>query len=112
MDKMDLIKFLLSENNKESVSTKSEDTFLEIGKNYLFRTVTMIYTGKLEAINASEFLVSTCCWIAETARWQQAVLNSDFKEIEPYPTDKKVILARGSMLDVVEIKVLPTVQKP
>jgi hypothetical protein len=82
-----------------------------IGKNYLVRTVTMIYTGKLTKVYSNELVLKECCWIPETERWMQAVENSAFKEVEPYPKNSEVIIGRGAILDAVQIKVLPTTQK-
>ena len=84
---------------------------LVIGKNYLVRTVTMIYSGKLIAVYPTELVLTKACWIAETDRWMQAVANSSFKEVEPYPPTAEVIIGRGSLLDMVQIKVLPIDQK-
>ena len=82
-----------------------------VGKNYLIRTVTMIYTGRLKAVYPTELVLDAACWIAETARWMQAVANSEFKEVEPYPKDADVIISRGAIIDAVQIKVLPSEQK-
>lgn len=78
-----------------------------IGKNYLIRTVTMIYTGKLVDVYKHELVIEQAAWIAETDRWNESVKNCTFKEVEPYPDDKKVIIGRGSLLDCVEINTLP-----
>ena len=82
-----------------------------VGKNYLVRTVTMIYTGRLKAVFEHELVLDNCCWIPETERWMQAVANSSFKEVEPYPAKAEVIIGRGSILDAVQIATLPTQQK-
>lgn len=83
----------------------------KIGTNYLIRTVTMIYTGKLEKVYEKELLISCACWIPETNRWMQSVEKCEFKEVEPYPKDERVIIGRGAILDMVRIRVLPTTQK-
>ena len=91
---------------------ETSETFLEIGKNYLIRTVTMIYTGKLVAVNKTELLLSNCCWIAETDTWAQCLESSSFREVEPYPAKLNVIVARGGISDVCELLAgLPTKQK-
>lgn len=88
---------------------ESKETFLEIGKNYAFRTVTMIYTGKLKNFNEKEFLVSDCAWIPETERWTDFVKYCAHREAELYTQD--VVLSRGAMLDVTAIPFLITEQK-
>lgn len=85
-------------------------SFLEIGKPYLFRSVTMIYTGRLKAISEQEFLITEAAWIPDTERWMDAVTKSSFKEVEPYG-EKPVVLGRGGLLDVVEIPELVRKQK-
>lgn len=109
MDKLTLINAILnlkdsniSNGECESTSAlKSHATFLECGKIYSFRTVTMIYTGRLVAANANEFLVDEAAWIPETERWADFVSTGAHKEAEPYT--KPVVLSRGAMLDVTEI---------
>jgi len=84
----------------------------EIGKNYLVRTVTMIYTGKLEAVFDKELVFSMVAWIPETERWQQSCEKGVFREVEPYPKDAKVIIGRGAVLDMFIVGWdLPVIQK-
>lgn len=71
-----------------------------IGQNYLIRTVTMIYTGKLVGVYENELVLQQCSWIAETDRWQQTCLHGKLKEVEPYNPKHDVIIGRGSILDV------------
>lgn len=84
----------------------------KIGKNYLIRTVTMIYTGKLKEIYDKELVLTNCCWIAETDRWADTCENGTFKEVEPYPENSEVIIGKDAILDafVVSWK-LPKEQK-
>ena len=109
MDKLALLKLILSDTEvSKSEATKSE-TFFEVGKIYAFRTVTMIYTGRIKKMNGQEILIEEAAWIPETERWTQFVTNCDVKECEPYPRD--VILSRGALLDATEIVKTLTVQK-
>jgi len=78
-----------------------DSTFLEVGKVYLIRTVTMIYTGVLKAQNKTELLLEKAAWIAETGRWADSCKNENFKEVEPYFRD--VVLFKGACLDITEI---------
>ena len=80
---------------------QSGKSFLEEGKVYAFRTVTMIYTGRLEAMNDNEFLVTECAWIPETERWASFVNDGAHREAEPYV--RPVVLNRAAMLDITEI---------
>ena len=110
MNKLETILKLAELINDEYKMPSNDLTFLEIGKPYLFRSVTMIYTGRLQKISKYEFLISEAAWIPETERWMDAVTKSAFKEVEPYG-DKPVVLNRGAMLDVVEIPELIRKQK-
>ena len=83
-----------------------------IGSNYLIRTVTMIYTGKLEAVYEKELVISSASWIAETKRWKESVSEGNFEEVEPYPDECKVTIGRGAILDATPVKwKLPREQK-
>lgn len=116
MDKtkvVELLISLLSENKTGAgvVSTGNgeSDTFLEVGKIYAFRTVTMIYTGRLIGVNKQEYLVDECAWIPETERWADFVSTGAHKEAEPYT--KPVTISRGAMLDATELPKTITKQK-
>lgn len=90
-------------NNEIYVKQRSLDrkSFLEIGKIYAFRTVTMIYTGRLENVSDQEFLVSEAAWIPETERYMDFADTGAHKEAEPYK--RPIIINRGSLLDATEI---------
>jgi ribosomal protein S19E (S16A) len=83
----------------------------DVGKNYLIRTVTMIYTGRLVEVAEHELVLQDAAWIPETERWAKSVKEGVFKEVEPYH-DGKVIIGRAAILDacVVSWK-LPREQK-
>ena len=84
----------------------------KIGSNVLIRTVTMIYTGKLEAVYEKELVISSAAWIAETKRWANSVKTGEFNEVEPYPDDSLITIGRGSILDVTHVNwKLPREQK-
>lgn len=81
-------------------SNNAEGHPYEIGKAYLIRTVTMIYTGRLEAVYKNELVLGECAWIADTGRWQQACVDGKLNEVEPYAKGDLIIIGRGSILDV------------
>lgn len=84
-------------------------SFLAVGTIYSFRTVTMIYVGRLLAISEQEFLIEDAAWVAETERWADFVKHGKAKEVEPYCAP--VVLNRGAMLDVTPFPVLLKEQK-
>ncbi len=98
---------------KKQITTKTlKDCPLVIGENYLIRTITMIYTGKLTKVFNKELVVIDCAWIADTGRWADAVKSGNFDEVEPYPDDEEVILNREAILDIIKVKwQLPRSQK-
>ena len=81
---------------------------LVVGKKYLFRTVTMIYTGELVDQFDDCFLITKAAWIADTGRWSENIVSCEFSEVEPYPEEKIIPIYKSGMLDIVEINTLPT----
>ena len=98
-------------NNETFIKQTNENrkTFLDIGKIYAFRTVTMIYTGRLNSVSDNEFLITEAAWIPETERWADFADTGAHKEAEPYK--RPVVLSRGAILDVTEIPTLIIKQK-
>lgn len=91
---------------------QASNHFFEIGKNYIVRTVTMIYTGKLVDVGATEIVLVDAAWIPETDRFMQFVANGSVKECEPYPDGRRVIIGRGGLMDAVVLeKELPRSQR-
>lgn len=83
----------------------------EVGQNYIVRTVTMIFTGKLTLVGDKEIVLEDCAWIAETARWADSLKTGELNEVEPYPTGK-VIVGRGAIIDAaIWAHELPRAQK-
>ncbi len=83
-----------------------------VGKNVIVRTVTMIYTGRLEKVTASDLVLVDCSWIPETDRFMQFVAEGKVNECEPYPDGLPVFINRGALLDMCEFKAaLPRSQK-
>lgn len=83
-----------------------------VGKNVIVRTVTMIYTGRLIEVTATDFILVDCSWIPETERYMQFVAEGKVRECEPYPDGLPVYINRGAYLDLCELKKdLPRSQK-
>ena len=95
MDKLALLKLILADDTKSQ--TSEAESFLEIGKVYAIRTVTMIYTGRLIKINHQELLIDEAAWIPDTERWADFVATGAHKEAEPYTNP--VVINRGAILD-------------
>jgi len=83
-----------------------------VGKNVIVRTVTMIYTGRLEQVTDTDLVLVDCSWIPETERFMKFVAEGVVRECEPYPDDLPVYINRGALLDMCELrKDLPRSQK-
>lgn len=83
-----------------------------IGKNVIVRTVTMIYTGRLQSVTNDVLVLVDCSWIPETERYSNFVATGAVRECEPYPEDLPVYINRGALLDLCELKKeLPRSQK-
>lgn len=57
-----------------------DGTFLIVGKVYLIRTVSMIYTGILKSQNKNELLLEKAAWIPETERWYNSCKDEILKK--------------------------------
>ena len=83
-----------------------------VGRNVMVRTVTMIYTGFLLEVTATDLVLIDCSWIPETARFMQFVADGLVAKCEPYPEGLPVYINRGALLDMCEWKTdLPRYQK-
>lgn len=78
------------------------NTFFEVGKDYLIRTVTMHNIGRVKAINANEVLLESASWIADSGRFNKALKTGELSEVEPFEDD--VIVNRGSIIDATSWK--------
>jgi hypothetical protein len=82
-----------------------------IGDNYFIRTVTHHLTGELVAVYPTELVITKAAWIADDGRFAEALANSKFSEVEPFPATNLVIVGRGSIIDATQISTLPLSQK-
>jgi len=94
-------------------TAREEEVYpFKVGKNYIIRTVTFTYTGRLTKVYDKELVFEDVAWIADTGRWADALKDiNNLNEVEPYPSGE-VILGRGAILDMFKIKDdLPRSQK-
>jgi len=71
-----------------------------IGNKYFIRTATYHVVGKLVNIYTNELVLSSASWIADSGRFNAALTNGKFEEIEPFVND--VIVSRGGIIDATE----------
>lgn len=85
---------------------------VEVGKCYMFRSVTMYYTGKIVEVHVDKngqdwrYVLEKAAWIADTGRWADYLKDPSgiAREVEPYPVECKPFVYAAGMLDVVEIE--------
>lgn len=82
-------------------SKSSEESFYKIGKDYVIRTVTMIYLGQIKSENENSIILEDCAWIPDTSRWSEFLQGKKPNEMEPYCND--VIVYKTAILDATEI---------
>jgi hypothetical protein len=86
------------------------NTSIEIGKAYIIRSVTHMWTGKVVAITDAEIVLDTCAWIADSGRWANAIKEGTLNEVEPMGDG--VAVFRGGLIDATPwVHELPTTQK-
>ena len=73
-----------------------------VGTNYLVRTVTHYYTGKLLSLADGVLTLGEAAWIADTGRFSVALADGVLNEVEPYPGEVLVMI--GAVVDACEWK--------
>ena len=68
-----------------------------IGEQYLIRTVTFFYTGKLKSVTDTDLVLSDAAWIADTGRFHDCLVSGDLNEVEPFLAD--AIVPRTAIID-------------
>lgn len=68
--------------NTTEINTNS---MIEVGKAYLFRTVTHIELGRVVEVQGNLVKLEEASWIADTGRYHNALKDGQLNEIEPYP---------------------------
>ncbi len=85
---------------------------LAIGNSVLIRTVTHYHIGRIVGLDDTEILLEQASWIACTARFANSLAEGILDEVEPFPNDDIVSVARGACVDVVKWNhALPREQK-
>ena len=81
MNKKKLLELLLDEAITDDGS--GTNVPFEIGEKYFIRTVTYFATGKVKRITGQFLELEDAAWIADTGRFQQAIMNGVLNEVEP-----------------------------
>ena len=93
-------KLILSLLDIES-KPQGKTEFYEIGEDYVVRTVTMIYLGKMKQELSDSLILEDCAWIPDTSRWSEFLQGKKPNEMEPYSED--VIVYKGAILDATKM---------
>ncbi len=87
------IRALLNEDGSRNNSTS-----LRVGTWVIIRTVTHYYTGEITAITDTDIVLKDAAWIADSGRWNKALTEGVFEEVEPFPDD--CVVMRDKISDV------------
>jgi len=82
----------------ELFAAKKESHSIQVGQNYLIRTVTNYYTGQVKSVTDFDIVLENAAWIADTGRFHDALKNGTLNELEPFVND--VIISRASIVDM------------
>lgn len=69
----------------------------EIGKAVIIRSVVFHYLGRVRAVTDSEMVLEEASWLADSGRWNEALVTGKLNETEPYPGP--CFVSRDSILD-------------
>ena len=83
--------------------TKKTDVkgLLSKGAKVFIRTVTHYYTGRVKEVKPLWIVIEDAAWIADTARFADALKSGKLNEVEPYPSGP-VYIALGAVVDICE----------
>ena len=101
----------MSKQTATAAASNNLDHPVTIGAKYFIRTVTHHHTGILIQVTEHELVLEKAAWIADDGRLTDSLKTGEFREVEMFPADKRVIVGRGSLIDAVEIETIPTEQK-
>lgn len=105
-----LEQLLVAERTRAYVPTTQAQSPLRLGNKVFIRTVTNYHVGQIVGLTDDEVILTDAAWIADTARFHDALKSGIFKEIEPFIGI--VSVGRGAIIDVTDWPhKLPLVQK-
>lgn len=78
-----------------------------IGNQYLIRTVTMYWVGRVIGLNRHGIILGDAIWIQDTGRWHnsinQGLDQEEHSELEPVPADengkREAFVSWGGIID-------------
>ncbi len=103
MSKINLRKEELSPKLKEEVKRIVQEGLVppipfEIGKTYIFRTITMCDIGRISDIVGNYIILENAVWIPDTGSWSKCLVDpNEIQNVEPFAS--KVFLNTDSIVD-------------
>ena len=79
----------------------NSDSFYKTGKDFVIRTVTMIYLGEVKSETSDAIILTDCAWIPDTSRWNEFLNGKKPNEMEPSQND--VIVYKSAIIDAPEL---------
>ncbi len=73
---------------------------LDIDSKVFIRTVTFSYTGKVVSKDQEWITLENVAWIADSGRWGEFLKTGEADEVEAYPDEIQVSIARGAVVEV------------
>ena len=93
------------------MKTKQPHPYI-VGRNYLIRTLTFYYTGRLEHVYDGELVITAASWIPDCGRFGDFVNTGVPAECEPFPEAAQVVVSRLAIVDAMPwVHDLPRRQK-
>lgn len=107
-DEYEKVKHLLAIELPENKYRKVSDY---IGTNVFIRTITMFYTGHIEAIDGKFVVLSSAAWIADTGRFSDFIQGKPTSALEVEPMGDTMVNL-DAVLDISPLQMsLPLIQK-
>jgi hypothetical protein len=97
-------------SKKSAIEYKTLELPFQVGEKYFIRTVTYFVTGQVKAVVGNFLVLEDAAWIADTGRFQEAIMDGKLNEVEPVFVD--VFINTQSITDAFVWKhALPREQK-
>lgn len=82
-----------------------------LGVPFEIRTVTQYYAGRITAVYEHEIVMIGASWIADEGRFTESQKTGEFSEVEMLPSERELIIGRGSIVSANAITKTPNSQK-
>lgn len=73
---------------------------IERDEKVLIRSVTHYYVGRVVGTDDQWVALTNASWVASTGRFSVALATGSLDEVEPYPAEDTILVARGAIVDI------------